>query len=413
MMQEVRITLRNAGKINPESIDDYIREGGYDALKKAKTMDREVLIHEIEESGKLRGRGGAGFKTGFKWKGAYEAPGDIKYVVCNADEGEPGTFKDRTIMENDPHTILEGMLICAYAIGAQECFIYVRGEYTHCIDLLKKAIHDCESRGYSEDVKMHVVGGAGSYVCGEETALLTSLEGRRGEPRLKPPFPTVAGYLGKPTVINNIETFATVPVIVANGAAWFGKIGTPAYPGTKIFCLTGDVKNKGVYELPTDATLSDLIYGLGGGVSEGHSIKAVQVGGGSCGFLKPDQLDVPLDFDSMRAIGASLGSGAVLVLNEEHNIAEFVKGTAHFFAHESCGKCAPCREGTARVEELMTEICNGQNIEKNKELIQKLHTTMSMTCFCPLGQGACNPIMSALTLFPEDFQAAGKTQQEA
>lgn len=339
----MRITLRNAGKINPESIDDYIKAGGYAALAKAKTIDRDKLIDDIEGTGKLRGRGGAGFKTGFKWKAASQVESDVKYVVCNGDEGEPGTFKDRTIIENDPHTLIEGMLICAYAIQAKECLIYVRGEYTHCIQLLKKAAKDAEAKGFTDGVKVTVVGGAGSYVCGEETTLLTSLEGNRGEPRLKPPFPTVAGYLGKPTVVNNVETFSTVPVIVDKGAEWFGSIGAPEFPGTKLFSLSGDVKNKGVFELPTDAKLSDLINELGGGVREGHTIKAVQLGGGSCGFLTLDQLNVKLDVESARAIGASLGSGAVLVLDETHNMAEFVRGTAHFFAHESCGKCAPCR----------------------------------------------------------------------
>lgn len=405
MVKDVKITLRNAGKINPESIDDYMKVGGYRALEKARATTQEELINEIENVGKLRGRGGAGFKTGFKWKGAYSAPGDVKYIVCNGDEGEPGTFKDRTIIENDPHTLLEGILIAAYAVGAKEAYIYVRGEYTHCIELLRKAVRDAEDRGFTGDVKVKIIGGAGSYVCGEETTLLTSLEGRRGEPRLKPPFPTVAGYLGKPTVVNNVETFATVPLIVEKGADWFAAIGVPEYPGTKLFCLAGAVKHKGVYELPSDATLSDLIYGCGGGPSDGHTIKAIQMGGGSCGFLLPEQMDVRLDFDSMRAMGASLGSGAVLVLDETHNIAEFVRGTSHFFAHESCGKCAPCREGTARLEEILDDILSGGTLDADFAKIQTLHNTMSMSCFCPLGQGACTPVMSALQLFPEDFKA--------
>lgn len=400
----VRITLRNAGRIRPDSIDDYIREGGYRALEKARTIERTELIDEIENAGKLRGRGGAGFKTGFKWKGAYETPSDIKYVVCNADEGEPGTFKDRTIIENDPHTLIEGLLICAYAIGAKECFVYVRGEYTRCIELLRKAVDCAEARELTDGVKITIVGGAGSYVCGEETTLLTSLEGYRGEPRLKPPFPTVAGYLGKPTVVNNVETFAAVPVIVDKGAQWFGSIGAPEYPGTKLFCLSGDVKKRGVYEMPTDATLRDLVEGLGGGVREGHTIKAIQMGGGSCGFITEKELDTHLDFESMRAIGSSLGSGAVLVLDETHNMAEFVRGTSHFFAHESCGKCTPCREGTARLEEITSDILEGGDLEKDIALIRTLDDTMSMSSFCPLGQGACTPVMSALRLFPGDFK---------
>ena len=402
--KEVKITLRNAGKINPESIDDYIKAGGYKALEKARKSDRVQLIDEIENAGKLRGRGGAGFKTGFKWKGAYDTPSEVKYVVCNADEGEPGTFKDRTIIENDPHTLIEGILICAYCIGAQEALIYVRGEYTQCIDLLRKAAADAEAKGFTDGVKITVVGGAGSYVCGEETTLLTSLEGFRGEPRLKPPFPTVAGYLGKPTVVNNVETFSAVPVIVDKGAEWFGSIGAPEYPGTKLFCLAGDIKNKGVYEMPTDATLRDLIEGLGGGAPEGHSIKAIQMGGGSCGFITEKDLDTPLDFESMRDIGASLGSGAILVLDETHNMAEFVNGTSHFFAHESCGKCSPCREGAARLEEITADILAGGDLDKDVAMINVLNDTMSMSCFCPLGQGACTPVISALKLFPEDFK---------
>ncbi len=407
----VRITLRNEGRIRPDSIDDYIREGGYRALEKARTIERTELIDEIENAGKLRGRGGAGFKTGFKWKGAYETPSDIKYVVCNADEGEPGTFKDRTIIENDPHTLIEGLLICAYAIGAEECFVYVRGEYTRCIELLRKAVDCAEARELTDGVKITIVGGAGSYVCGEETTLLTSLEGYRGEPRLKPPFPTVAGYLGKPTVVNNVETFATVPVIVDKGAQWFGSIGAPEYPGTKLFCLSGDVKKRGVYEMPTDATLRDLVEGLGGGVREGHTIKAIQMGGGSCGFITEKELDTHLDFESMRAIGSSLGSGAVLVLDETHNMAEFVRGTSHFFAHESCGKCTPCREGTARLEEITSDILEGGDLEKDIALIRTLDDTMSMCSFCPLGQGACTPVMSALRLFPGDFKVWKKEAQ--
>ena len=403
-MKEVRITLRNAGKINPESIEDYIKAGGYEALKKARKTDRKTLIDDIEGASKLRGRGGAGFKTGLKWSGAYGTESDVKYVFYNADEGEPGTFKDRTIIENDPHTLIEGMLICAYCIQAQECFIYVRGEYTHCIELLRKAAADAEKKGLTDGVKVNVVGGAGSYVCGEETTLLTSLEGYRGEPRLKPPFPTVAGYLGKPTVVNNVETFATVPVIVDRGAEWFGKIGAPEYPGTKLFSLSGDVKNKGVVELPTDATLRDLVEGFGGGAVDGHRIKAIQMGGGSCGFITEKDLDTPLDFESMRAIGASLGSGAVLVLDETHNMAEFVKGTSHFFAHESCGKCSPCREGSARLEEVVSDILDGGDLKKDIAMIRTLNDTMCMSCFCPLGQGACTPVISALELFPEDFE---------
>jgi len=403
-MDETRITLRNAGKIDPESIDDYLAVSGYQGLRKARSMDPTELIEEIENAGKLRGRGGAGFSTGFKWRGAFSTPSDMKYVVCNADEGEPGTFKDRTILESDPHTVLEGILICAYAIGARDAFIYVRGEYEHCIELLRKAVRDAEVRDLCENTKIHVVSGAGSYVCGEETTLLTSLEGYRGEPRLKPPFPTVAGYLGKPTVINNVETFAAVPVIVEKGSEWFSSIGNEKFPGTKIFCLSGDIKNRGVYEVATDAKLRDIIDELGGGVRDGHRIKAVQMGGGSCMFLRPEQLDVPIDFDSMRAAGASLGSGAILVLDETHDMAELSCSIARFFAGESCGKCIPCREGTFRLAEILNEFMENRGSADQLTLIQNLKGVMAGACFCPLGQGAANAVASAMELFPEDFE---------
>ena len=403
-MEETRITLRNAGKIDPERLDDYLAAGGYRGLEKARTMDPSALIDEIENAGKLRGRGGAGFSTGFKWRGAFSTPSDTKYVVCNADEGEPGTFKDRTILESDPHTVLEGILICACALGARDAFVYVRGEYTRCIELLRKAAKDAEARGLCGETKLHIVSGAGSYVCGEETTLLTSLEGYRGEPRLKPPFPTVAGYLGKPTVVNNVETFATVPVIVEKGSAWFSHIGNEKFPGTKIFCLSGDIKNRGVYEVATDAKLRDIIDGLGGGVRDGHRIKAVQMGGGSCVFLKPEQLDVSIDFDSMRAAGSSLGSGAVLVLDETHDMAALSRSIARFFAGESCGKCIPCREGTFRLAEILDELMEDRGSAQQLALIRNLKNVMTGACFCPLGQGAANAVVSAMELFPEDFE---------
>lgn len=406
MIQEMRLTLRNNGKIDPESIDSYIAAGGYQALAKARKMEKSTLIHEIEDAGKLRGRGGAGFNTGLKWSGAAATESDVKYVVCNADEGEPGTFKDRTIIEGDPHTLIEGVLICAYAIGAKEAFIYCRGEYEESIRLLRKAIMQAEEKGLCGDVCVRVRSGAGSYVCGEETTLLTSLEGNRGEPRLKPPFPTVAGYLGKPTVVNNVETFSVVPVIIEKGADWFGKIGAPKYPGTKIFSLSGDIKNKGCFEVPTDSNLKQIIEELGGGTPDGRKIKAIQMGGSSCGFLKPEQMDISVDFESMQSIGASLGSGAVLVIDESRDIIEMLQGIAHFFNHESCGKCAPCREGSYRVAEIMDKFASGKGTSKDIEILQNLSDVMKMSCFCPLGQSVCTAAMSALKLFPEEFEKA-------
>jgi len=405
MIQETRISLRNAGKINPKSIDSYVAVGGYQALKKAQSRNQKELIEEIENAGKLRGRGGAGFNTGLKWSGAFSTPAEEKYVVCNADEGEPGTYKDRIIMEADPHTVIEGMLICAYAIGAKHCYIYCRGEYEGCITLLREATAQAKTKGYTGDVDIRVCSGAGSYVCGEETTLLTSLEGRRAEPRLKPPYPTVAGLYGKPTVVNNVETFATVPVIVDKGAEWFSSIGAPKYPGTKIFCLSGDVVNRGCFEVPTDANLKEIILELGGGVPSGREIKAVQVGGSSCGYLTPEQLDVSVDFDSMRAMGASLGSGSVLVIDDSHSMVDIVTGIAHFFQHESCGKCTPCREGTYRVAQIMDRFASGHGTQADLNQIGRLSELMNNSCFCPLGQSATLAVTSAIKLFPQDFRA--------
>nr|WP_320026039.1 NADH-ubiquinone oxidoreductase-F iron-sulfur binding region domain-containing protein [uncultured Acetobacterium sp.] len=404
-MEELRITLRNAGKINPEQIEDYTKVGGYTALKKARAMDRETLINMLEQSGKLRGRGGAGFNTGLKWSGAFNAKGTVKYVVCNADEGEPGTFKDRMIIESDPHTILEGLLIGAYAIGAKECYIYCRGEYDNSIRILRNAISQAEEKGICGDVKIRVHSGAGSYVCGEETALLNSLEGKRAEPRLKPPFPTVAGFNAKPTIVNNVETFATVPVIIEKGTDWFGSVGSEKYPGTKVFSLSGDIVNKGCFEAETNVKLRDIIDGFGGGVANGKQLKAVQLGGSSCGFLKPEQLDTPVDLDSMRAIGGTLGSGAVLVIDDSHNMVDILVGIAKFFNHESCGKCTPCREGTLRVAELIEKISAGNGSSKDLAEIKLLSDYMNWSAFCPLGQSATAAITSAMSLFPDDFSA--------
>jgi len=405
MIQEKRIALRNAGKIDPESIEDYLKTGGYKALFKARKMDRDELIHMIERAGKLRGRGGAGFNTGLKWSSAAAAPGDVKYVVCNADEGEPGTYKDRMIMEGDPHTVLEGVLICAYAIQAENVYIYCRGEYKNSIRLLRNAVKQAEEKEITDGVKIHVFSGAGSYVCGEETTLLTSLEGKRAEPRLKPPFPTVAGLYGKPTVVNNVETFATVPMIVENGAEWFGAIGAPQYPGTKIFAFSGDAAVKGCFEVPTDSNLKEMIEELGKGVKDGRKLKAVQIGGSSCGFLKPEQTDIPVDFDSMRSVGASLGSGAVMLIDDSHNMVDILKDIAHFFEHESCGKCVPCREGTYRVAQIMDRFAEGKGKLKDLEQLKELSELMNQSCFCPLGQSATAAVMSAMELFPEDFRA--------
>ena len=410
-MDEVRIALRNVGKIRPDSIEDYLASGGYEALKKARTLDRGELIQTIEETSRLRGRGGAAFSTGKKWSSAYASKEETKYLVCNADEGEPGTYKDRVIMEGDPHTVIEGILIGAYAVGAKECFIYVRGEYQKSIELLRKAVTAAEEKGFTGDVSIRVVSGAGAYVCGEGTAIVNSLEGLRGEPRLKPPSMAVKGLHQKPTVVNNVETFAVIPEIVNKGADWFGSVGAEKFPGTKLMCLSGDVTNKVCVEVPTNATLRDVVEGFGGGVAKGRKLKAIQLGGSSCGFVTPDKLDTPIDFDSIRTIGAALGSGAVYVIDETRNVVDILAEIARFFRHESCGKCTPCREGTMRIAELMDKLSAGEGTKEDVELIKTLSGYMQKTCFCPLGQSATTAFMSALKLFPEDFDA--KLKKEA
>ena len=410
-MEEVRIALRNVGKIKPDSIDEYLAAGGYKALKKARTLDRDELIQTIEETSRLRGRGGAAFSTGKKWSSAYASKEETKYIICNADEGEPGTYKDRVIMEGDPHTVIEGILIGAYAVGAKECFIYVRGEYEKSIKLLRKAVKAAEERELTGDVTIKVVSGAGAYVCGEGTAIVNSLEGLRGEPRLKPPSMAVKGLHQKPTIVNNVETFAVIPEIINRGAEWFGSIGAEKFPGTKLMCLSGDVKNKVCVEVPTNATLRDMVEGFGGGVAGDKKLKAIQLGGSSCGFVTPDQLDTPIDFDSIRSIGAALGSGAVYVLDESRNVVDILWEIAKFFQHESCGKCTPCREGTMRIAELLEKLAKGEGEQKDIDLIKTLSGYMQKTCFCPLGQSATTAFMSALKLFPGDFDA--KLRKEA
>ena len=404
-MEEIRIVLRNVGRIRPDSIDEYIAAGGYEALKKARTMDRAELIRVIEESSRLRGRGGAAFSTGRKWSSAFASEEETKYLVCNADEGEPGTYKDRVILEGDPHTVIEGLLIGAWAVGARECIVYVRGEYEKSIRLLRKAVRAAEEKGFTGDVSIRVVSGAGAYVCGEGTAIVNSLEGVRGEPRLKPPSMAVKGLHQKPTVVNNVETFAVIPEIINRGAEWFGSIGSEKFPGTKLMCLSGDVRNRVCVELPTNATLRDVVEGFGGGVPEGKKLKAIQLGGSSCGFVTPAPLDLPIDFDAVRAAGASLGSGAVYVIDDSRNLVDILLEIARFFQHESCGKCTPCREGTMRIAELMEKLADGRGTRQDLDLIIRLSEYMQKTCFCPLGQSATTAFMSALKLFPGDFEA--------
>lgn len=404
MAEEIRIVLRNYGKINPLKIDDYIAQGGYESLKKARAMDQADLISEVRNS-KLRGRGGAGFNCGQKWFFAYTAHSDQKYVVCNADEGEPGTYKDRIIMENDPHTLIEGMAICGTAIGARQGYIYLRGEYPHVVNTLNTAIAQAKENGILADFDIEVRSGAGAYVCGEETALIESIEGKRGEPRYKPPYPPVEGLWNQPTIVNNVETFAAIPVIVEKGADWFAAIGHPLYPGTKVLTLTGDINNRMFFEVPTNVTIREVVYGLGGGIPAGKKFKAVQIGGTSGAFIPEKDLDTPIAFDTMAAIGATLGSGAVFVMDESRDLVDVVTRIAGFFEHESCGKCAPCREGTMRMHELMSKLNSRTGSAADIKVLQKLGSVMSCACLCGLGQAAPAPVLSTIEHFSADYDA--------
>ena len=402
MAEEMRIVLRNVGKIDPLNIDEYINVGGYKSLEKARGMERGELIEEVKKAN-LRGRGGAGFNCGMKWSFSYQLETDQKYVVCNADEGEPGTYKDRIIMENDPQSLFEGMAICGYAIGSNKGYIYCRGEYPYVVEHLNQAIAQAKAKGVLGDFDIEVRMGAGAYVCGEESALIESIEGHRGEPRFKPPFPGVAGLWGRPTIVNNVETFANIPVIVEKGAEWYKNIGAASYPGTKILTLSGDVVNRTYFEVPTNVTIREVIFGLGGGVAEGKKFKAVQIGGTSGGFIPEELLDTQIDFDSMGKIGATLGTGAVFVMDDTRDIVDVIEKITKFFEHESCGKCTPCREGTKRMHEMVERFKAGTGTIEEMELMDTLGTVMSTACLCGLGQAAPAPVLTTLEHFRSDY----------
>lgn len=402
MAEEMRILMRNYGKIDPLNIEDYIGAGGYKALDKARNMSQVDLIEEVKKSN-LRGRGGAGFNAGMKWSFSYSVNTDQKYVVCNADEGEPGTYKDRLIMENDPQSVLEGMAICGYAIGASKGYIYCRGEYPYVVDVLNKAIDQAKAKGVLGSFDIEVRMGAGAYVCGEESALIESIEGHRGEPRFKPPFPPVIGLWGKPTIVNNVETFANIPLIVDKGADWFKAIGAANYPGTKLLTLTGDIVNRTFIEVPTNTTIRQVIFDFGGGMAGGKKFKAVQIGGTSGGFIPEAFLDTPIDFDSMAAIGATLGSGAVFVMDESRDIIDVIGSITQFFEHESCGKCSPCREGTKRMNEIVHRILGGHGSAADLDLMERLGKVMTRACLCGLGQAAPSPVLTTLKHFTSEY----------
>ena len=409
--KQQRIVLGNCGMINPDVIEEYIARGGYSALGKALSeMTREEVIKVVKDSG-LRGRGGAGFLTGLKWEFTAKAPGDVKYVVCNADEGDPGAFMDRSIIEGDPHSLLEGMSICAYAVGAKEGYIYCRAEYPLAIERLKTAIAQAEEYGLLGDnilgtdfsFHLHIKEGAGAFVCGEETALLASIEGRRGEPRPRPPFPAISGLWGKPTNLNNVKSYSYIPRIIANGAEWFSSIGTKRSPGTAVFALTGKVNNTGLLEVPMGITVGEIIFDVGGGIPNGKNFKAVQTGGPLGGCIPVEHLNVPVDFDSLKDIGAVMGSGGMIVVDEDTCMVEFSKFFLTFAAAESCGKCVPCRVGGQRMLEILTRITEGKGKMQDLQTIREIAKGMDSGALCALGQLTPGPVMSALRYFEPEF----------
>lgn len=410
--KQMRVALRNCGFIDPDNIEEYIARDGYAALAKVLTMTQEEVINEVKASG-LRGRGGGGFPTGLKWEFAYKNKADQKYVVCNADEGDPGAFMDRSILEGDPNSIVEAMAICGYAIGATKGLVYIRAEYPLAIKRLESAIHSAREYGLLGDNIMgsdfcfdiDIRFGAGAFVCGEETALIHSMEGMRGEPTTKPPFPAASGYWGKPTNVNNVETFANIPVIILKGAEWFSKIGTEKSKGTKVFALAGKINNVGLIEVPMGITLREVIYDIGGGIKNGKQFKAVQTGGPSGGCLTVKDLDTPIDFDNLIAKGSMMGSGGMIVLDEDDCMPAVAKFYLEFTAEESCGKCTPCRIGTKRLLEILEKITAGKGSEEDLKVLKELSEVIKDTALCGLGQTAPNPVLSTLTTFEDEYLA--------
>ena len=411
--QQTRIVLKNCGHIDAENIDEAIANGGYQALEKALfTMTPDEVIQTISDSN-LRGRGGGGFPTGYKWKQVARQKETIRYIVCNGDEGDPGAFMDRSIMEGDPHKMLEGMLIAAYAVGAQEGYIYVRAEYPLAVKRLQIAIAQAEQMqligdhimGSDFSFHLHINRGAGAFVCGEGSALTASIEGQRGMPRTKPPRTVEQGLWAKPTVLNNVETYANVPLIIMNGADWFRSIGTEGSPGTKAFALTGSVKNTGLIEVPMGTNLRKIVYDIGGGIKNEEQFKAIQIGGPSGGCLISTDLDLPLDFDSLKKRGAMIGSGGLVVMDIHTCMVEVARFFMNFTQNESCGKCVPCREGTMRMLEILERIVNGNGTLEDLDLLQELGETISDTALCGLGKSAALPVLSTLKVFREEYEA--------
>ena len=407
-----RVALHGCGVINPEDINEALGMGAFQGLKRALSMDRQAVIDEVLASG-IRGRGGAGFPTGRKWQFAYNSQGDEKYVVCNGDEGDPGAFMDRSILEGNPLGVIEGMMIAGYAIGAQNGYFYVRAEYPIAVGRLRKAIAQAREigllgenilgSGFSFDCHLRL--GAGAFVCGEETALLNSIEGKRGMPRPRPPFPAVKGLWGKPTIINNVETLACIPFILREGAEEFAKVGTERSKGTKVFALGGKVNNVGLVEVPMGTTLRELIYDIGGGIPNGKKFKAIQTGGPSGGCLTEEFLDEPIDFDNLVAKGSMMGSGGAIVMDEDNCMVDVAKFYMEFICDESCGKCSPCRIGTKRMLEILTRITEGRGTMEDLDALDELSKTCKANSLCALGQTASNPITSTLTHFRDEYLA--------
>lgn len=409
--KQMRIVLRNCGIIDPENMDDYLSVRGYEALAKVLTkMSPEDVIREVKKSG-LRGRGGAGFPTGIKWELTAKENSDEKFVICNADEGDPGAFMDRSTIEGDPHTVIEGMIIGGYAVSSNKGVVYIRAEYPLAIKRLEKAIADARKEGFlgehilgsnfSFDIEIRL--GAGAFVCGEETALIHSIEGSRGMPRPRPPYPSVSGLFGKPTLINNVETWANIPVIILDGADWFSSIGIAKSKGTKVFALAGKIANTGLVEVPMGTTLRQIIYDIGGGIPNNKKFKAIQTGGPSGGCLPEKFLDTKIDYESLVAAGSIMGSGGMIVMDEDSCMVNIAKFFLEFTQNESCGKCTPCREGTKRMLEILTRITKGEGVDEDIVNLKRLGTMIKKASLCGLGQSAPNPVLSTINNFMEEY----------